>query len=164
MLNEKPYAYGTINMPHDAKAKTFSTSKSALEQFIEAFKGTEVAVNLVPKLSVEDGIEASRQLLKYAYFDYDRCYYGIECLRVYRKKWDELNQVFSNTPLHDYSSDSADAFRYAAIVANKRVKPIPKPHEALNEALRRNGEYRLDELYADRARMQAKSSIQRQRI
>ena len=82
----------------------------------------------------------------------------------YRKKWDDLHQVFSNNPLHDYSSDSADSFRYAAVVANKRLKPAPKPHEALNAALEKNGEYHLENLYADRERQLASSSIQRKRI
>jgi len=150
MLREKPYTYGSINLPHDAKAKTFSTHKSALEQFMEADFGADCQINIVPKLSVEDGIEAARQILKYTNFDYDRCYYGVECLRVYRKKYDEVNKCFLKTPLHDYSSDSADAFRYMAIKANKQFLPAPSVHESINSALARSSEYNLDRLFTER--------------
>lgn len=143
MLKQKPYNITNVHLPHDAKAKTFATHKSALEQFVFAFDGTDTHVQLVPKLSVEDGIEAVRQLLRHTYFDYDKCYYGVECLRVYRKKWDEVNQCYSKTPLHDYSSDSADSFRYLAIQANKKYLEPPEP-------LKQEGltTYSLDDLFA----------------
>ena len=150
MLIEKPYDYDKINLPHDARAKTFATHKSALEQFVDGFAHTEAQINIVPKLSVEDGIEAARQILKYATFDYDRCYYGVECLRVYRKKWDETNQCFLKTPLHDYSSDSADAFRYLAIMAKKKFLPPPTAHESIAQALITGQQYTMDKLFADR--------------
>ena len=164
MLKEKPYKYSRVHLPHDAKAMTFATHKSALEQFIDGFDGTEVQINLVPKLSIEDGIEAARQLLKYSHFDYDRCYYGVECLRVYRKKWDELNQCFMKTPLHDYSSDSADSFRYACIMANKHYLPAPEPHESINNALAKGREYSLNSLFADRENSMNRNSFKGRRI
>ena len=150
MVQEKPYSYLSINLPHDAKAMTFATHKSALEQFMDADFGDDCHVQIVPKLSVEDGIEAARQLLKHCNFDADRCYYGIECLRVYRKKWDEIKQVFLKNPLHDYSSDSADSFRYLAIMANKKFLPAPTPHESINNAIQRSGEYSLNSLFTER--------------
>jgi phage terminase large subunit len=163
MLKEKPYDYSRVHLPHDAKAMTFATHKSALEQFIDGFDGTEVQINIVPKLSIDDGIEAARQLLKYSHFDYDRCYYGVECLRVYRKKWDELKQVFMKTPLHDYASDSADAFRYACIMANKDYLPAPEPHEAINNALAKSREFTMDGLFAERESAN-RNSFQRNRL
>lgn len=150
MLTEKPYRYKTINLPHDAKAKTFATHKSALEQFMDADFGKDCQIVMVPKLSIEDGIEAARQILKYCNFDYDRTYYGVECLRVYRKKWDEINQCFMKTPLHDYSSDSADSFRYMAIQANKKYLPPPSVHESINNALISSREFTMDQLFAER--------------
>ena len=148
MLKEKPYQIQTINLPHDAKAKTFATHKSTLEQFIDAFPS--IQIKIVPSLSVEDGIEAGRQMLKYAHFNYTTCYYGVECLRVYRKQWDELKQCFSKKPLHDYSSDTADSWRYLAIQANKKFLPTPTAHETLTNALTRQGEYTLNDLFTAR--------------
>mgnify|MGYP003653901188 CR=1 FL=1 len=164
MLKEKPYRYARIHLPHDAKAMTFATHKSALEQFMDADFGPDAQVNMVAKLSVEDGIEAARQLLKYCNFDYDRCYYGVECLRVYRKKWDEINQVFMKTPLHDYSSDSADSFRYMAIVANKKFLPAPTMHESITNALVKGREFSMDQLFAEREQSKNRNSFRSRRV
>ena len=164
MLKAKPYNLSRVHLPHDAKAMTFSTDKSALEQFVHAFEKTDTLVDLVPKLSVEDGIEAVRQTLKFSEFNGETCYYGIECLRVYRKKFDEINQVFSNKPLHDYSSDAADAFRYASIMANKSYKPAPTPHESIAAQIRSGGEYQLENLFSQRESANKKSFIAQRRI
>ena len=164
MLKEKPYDLSRVHLPHDAKAMTFSTDKSALEQFVHAFEDKDTLIDLVPKLSVEDGIEAVRQTLKFSEFNGEECYYGIECLRVYRKKFDEINQVFSNKPLHDYSSDAADAFRYASIMANKSYKPAPTPHESIAAQIRSGGEYQLENLFSQRESANKKSFIAQRRI
>tara|TARA_R110000851_G_scaffold129651_1_gene262734 strand:+ start:16565 stop:17689 length:1125 start_codon:yes stop_codon:yes gene_type:complete len=160
-LQEKPYSYKSINLPHDAKAKTFATHKSALEQFIDADFGPDAQIVMVPKLSVEDGIEASRQLLKHSHFNYDTCYYGVECLRVYRKKFDDVNQVFMKTPLHDYSSDAADSFRYCAIVANKKFLPAPSVHQSILNSVQKSSEYSLDSMFADRESSKPISTVRK---
>lgn len=147
MLKNSGYALEKVWLPHDARAKTFATDKSALEQFVEAFKSTSTDVDITPSLSVEDGIEAVRQLIPQCHFDYDTCYEGVEALRVYRKKWDEKYQCFSKTPLHDFASDHADAFRYLAINANKRYKKAPTPLPAITPTVG----YNLNQLYTDRA-------------
>tara|TARA_R100001377_G_scaffold49279_1_gene28569 strand:- start:1795 stop:3297 length:1503 start_codon:yes stop_codon:yes gene_type:complete len=164
VMRDKPYRYKGIHLPHDAKAMTFATMKSALEQFMEADFGPDAQVGLVPKLSIEDGIEAGRQLLKHCNFDYDRCYYGVECLRVYRKKWDELNQVFMKTPLHDYSSDSADGYRYMALMANKVFLPAPTEHESIRNAVQASTEYSLNDLFTQRERSKNGNSYRNRRL
>ena len=164
MLKEKPYRYKSVNLPHDAKAKTFATHKSALEQFIDADFGPDCQIKIVPKLSVEDGIEAVRQMLKHVNFDYDRCYYGVECLRVYRKKWDELKQCFLKTPLHDYASDASDSFRYLAIQANKKYLPPPTAHESVNNALVRSRDVSLERMFSERENSKNSRSFTRNRL
>lgn len=164
MLKQKPYRYSRIHLPHDAKAETFATTKSALEQFMDAFTEGDTQLNIVPRLSVEDGIEAARQTLRYSYFNAEACYYGLECLRVYRKKWDSTKQVFLKTPLHDYSSDAADAFRYAAIMANKKFKSAPTPHESIANALVSGREVTLDGLFSQREQSMGKHSFKSRRV
>ena len=164
MLRQKPYDITRVHLPHDAKAMTFSTHKSALEQFVEGFKDTDTQINLVPKLSIDDGIEASRQVLRHSNFNMEHCFYGVECMRVYRKKWNEVTQVFMNTPLHDYSSDSADAFRYCAIMANKKFLDAPTPHESVASAVSRSSEYTLESLFTDREQNKARGNIARRRV
>jgi hypothetical protein len=146
MLQSRGYKFDEIWLPHDARAKTFATNKSALEQFVDAFGAI---VHITPSLSVEDGIEATRQILPMCRFDAEKCYEGIECLRVYRKKWDELNQCFLDKPLHDFSSDFADAARYMAIVAKKPA--LKAPPESLVDPFKPTG-YNLHQLFAERER------------
>lgn len=126
-LTAKPYRYENIWLPHDARAETFATHKSALEQFLDA----KLPVHITPSLSIEDGREAARQVLKYSHFNATTCYEGIEALRMYRKKWDELNQCYSLTHQRDFTTDIADAFRYLAIVAQKRPKMPPNAHKTV---------------------------------
>ena len=130
---------------------------------MEHFKTTDTSVHIVPKLSVEDGIEATRQTLPQCHFNKTKCWAGVEALRVYRKKWDENNQVFMNKPLHDFASDDADAFRYLSIVAHKGKKPAPAPHSSLLSGQNGLTNYNLDRLYAEKARKQGRS-LQKLRI
>ena len=155
LLDEKPYQYETIWLPHDARAKTLQTGKSTVEQFLE--RG--YPIDIAPQLSVQHGIDAVRATLPMCYFNLDKCGEGVEALRVYRRKYDELNKVFLDKPLHDWASDFADAFRYLSLVANKRLNPAPKPHESV---FKQPG-YNLDQLFTDRERSKP-SGVAKMRI
>jgi phage terminase large subunit len=111
VMQNKGYVYGTVFLPHDAKAKTIGTQRSVEEQ-VRAKGFTE---RLVPKLSISDGINAARTLFPNCYFDEARCAVGLQCLRHYRYDVDPNTGKFSETPVHDEYSHGADAFRYAAI-------------------------------------------------
>ena len=54
-------------------------------------------------------------MLDLCYFDKDKCEKGIDCLRQYRRQYNETMQVWAERPLHDWTSHCADAFRYLAI-------------------------------------------------
>lgn len=150
MLESKPYKYDTIWLPHDAKAKTLATKKSTIEQFIERYGDTDIKLDIVPRLSVQQGIDAVRYMLPYCHFNRQRCEIGIEALRTYRKKFDEIKQVYSETPLHSWESDYADSFRYLSLVANKRKLEAPAEHESLKSKY--HPSFTLDQLFADRER------------
>ena len=162
ILVEKGYEYETIWMPHDAKAKTFATKKSAMEQFIDADIGT---IQITPRLSVEDGIESVRQILPITHFDYrrDMAYTLVEALRVYRKKFDEVNQVFLKKPHHDFASDFADAYRYMAIVANPKKKQLTVDQK-INNSVVKSHEQTLDALFSEREQGLQNNNIANQRI
>ena len=140
MLRAKPYEYEDIWLPHDAKAKTLQTGKSTIEQFLDE----DFPVKIVPKLSRQHGIDAGRKVLPTCTINKTACYDGIEALRAYRRQYNELTKQFSDSPLHDWSSNGADAFRYLALVcrdleleaAQTATAPVLKPPE-----------YTLDELF-----------------
>jgi hypothetical protein len=48
-------------------------------------------------------------------FDRVKCAEGLEGLRQYRAEYDEERKVFKPTPLHDWASNPADAYRYLAV-------------------------------------------------
>lgn len=129
------YKYRKIWLPHDAKAKTFASRRSTIEQFLDEF-GPSV-VSIVPKLDLIDGIAAVRKVLPMCYFNH-RTSDGVEGLRAYRREWDEIAKVFHDRPNHDWASHPADSFRYLSIVAqpfvdeDKKVGKIIVPPTGMN--------------------------------
>jgi len=111
VLKEKPYAYGMNFGPHDLTVKELGTGKSRLE----VARDLGIKFRVVPKMPLEDGIEAVRNILPRCWFDSDKCARGIQALREYRKDFDEQRKVFLAKPYHDWTSHPADAFRYLAL-------------------------------------------------
>jgi len=98
-------------LPRDAWADTFQTGRSTVEQLLS--RG--IRARAVPSLSVQDGIQATRQMLRVARFDATRCERALEALRQYQYEYDEPKQTFRSKPRHDWCSDYADALRVGAL-------------------------------------------------
>lgn len=111
VLQDKPYVYSRHVLPHDVENHELGTGKTRRE----VLRGLGIDVDVAPKLDIEDGIEAVRNLLPRCWFDAEKCKRGIEALRQYRREWDEKLKVFKERPLHDWASHPADAFRYGAV-------------------------------------------------
>ena len=110
----RPYRYGKHYLPHDARAKTLASGgKSIIEQMAEFLGVSNLAI--VPDLGVQDGIQAVRRMLPRCYFDAERCEDGLEALRQYQREYDEDKKAFRQTPVHNWCSHPADAFRMLAI-------------------------------------------------
>lgn len=149
MLDACGYDYHTIYLPHDAKAETLQTSRSTVEQVQDHFHKTETRIDLVPKLAVQHGIDAARLILPQCYFNQVKCFAGIEALRAYRRKFDEVKKVFDDKPLHDWASDGADAFRYFALSCRGLPEKKKKPIRQLSLKIEKP-RYKLDELWDQR--------------
>ena len=142
MLHGKEYEYADIWLPHDAKAKSFQTGRSTIEQFIQQ----GLPCKPVPKLAVQHGIDAARLILPTVRFD-KKCANGIEALRAYRRQWNEKTQQFANAPLHDWASNGSDAFRYFALVTDEtQAKKVAVQKAKVFEP----EPFTLDDLWADR--------------
>ena len=120
---ERGYHYGYHYLPHDARAKTLSSNRSVIEQLSDKLSIDKLRI--VPNLSLQDGIQASRLALTRAWFDH-KCTDGIECLRQYQREYDEDKKVFRDKPRHDWTSHGSDAFRYMSIVWKDEAKIITK--------------------------------------
>ena len=92
-------------------------------------------VQIVPGLSVEDGINAVRTTFQNCWFDADKCADGMQSLRRYRYEVDQATGQFSRKPLHDDASHGADALRYLAVALREPKSPTTiKPKLRLQSA------------------------------
>lgn len=125
VMKEKGYTYGPCIVPHDAQVKEWGTGRTR----VETMRGLGLIPDLVPDHSRMDGINAARLTIPLARFDRKRCAEGIEGLKQYRAEYDEERKVFKPTPLHDWASNPADAWRYLAMGwrALKPERPAAKP-------------------------------------
>ena len=123
LLRAKPYKIRTLYLPHDAKAKTLQTGRSTIEQVQAYIERLELPweIEIVPRLDLQDGIDAVRYVLPFCYMDLDKCFNGIEALRAYKRNYNEITKSFSDRPNHDWSSHGSDAFRQLAIVTKERL-------------------------------------------
>lgn len=109
---EYGYAYGDHFFPWDVTITEFGTGKTRLSIARELLGPT---ARPVKKLQVVDGIDYVRRLLPRCWFDAQKCKRGIDALMAYRKDWNEKLETYKASPVHDWSSHAADAFRYLAV-------------------------------------------------
>jgi hypothetical protein len=114
LLTQKPYNYGLHIAPHDIKTRDGWGSSYKPETRLEQAKKLGITFTVVPKYSIEDGINAVRTTLPRCVFNIDNCKDGIEALKQYRCEFDEKQHIFKKSPLHDWTSHGSDAFRYLA--------------------------------------------------
>lgn len=123
VLHGKGYKLGHCFMPHDAKVKEWGTGRTR----VEIIKSLKLTPSLIPDHSRMDGIQAARTTIPLARFDRKRCAAGIEGLKQYRAEYDEERKVFKPTPLHNWASNPADAWRYLSIGWREMRAAAPPP-------------------------------------
>jgi len=114
VLDEKKYIYDTHYLPHDANVRELGTGVSR----VETAQSLGMRTSIVPKLSVEDGINAVRMVLSRCWFDHEKTKHGLDALRQYRWASNDRGEL-KNKTVHDWTSHSADAFRYFAVGNNQ---------------------------------------------
>lgn len=111
VLREKGYVYGTHWAPHDIQVKELASGRSRLE----AAQTLGIRFSVCPNVPFEDGIHAARMMFPRCWFDEQRCRPGLEALSNYRRDYNTRLNEFKATPVHDWASHGADAFRYLAV-------------------------------------------------
>lgn len=111
VVKGKPYQYDTHYLPHDSKHERLGMTGSIKDQL----RSMGLKCKTLPVSGIQSGIELARTLLKTCYIDEDMCKDGLRCLRNYKYQYDEKRKTFLSNPLHDWSSDASDAFRYLAV-------------------------------------------------
>ena len=113
-LKERDYNYGEHLLPHDADNEVLVSTTGSISRTVTSMGLRNVRV--VPRTkSVANDINEVRQLLPLCRFDKEKTAKGLDALRSYRRVWDEKLKAYRDTPLHDWASDPADAFRTFAI-------------------------------------------------
>lgn len=118
VLQDKKYIYGQHFAPHDIKARELSTGKSRLE----IAEGLGIKFEVVPNLSIQDGIDAGRRMFKRLWVDREKCKDWLKAIPQYTKEYDEEKKIFKDKPLHDWTSHGADEYRYAAVIEGELFK------------------------------------------
>lgn len=127
VLKDKGYKYETHYAPHDIKNRSLENDgKSRLDIAKEGYdidgQKYSVKFEVVPSVSVMDGIEQVREILPLCEFDEYKCSEGIVHLESYRKAWDDKNGTWRDKPLHDNHSHGADAFRMFAVAMGSTLR------------------------------------------
>ena len=141
-------------LPHDARAKTLQTGRSIVEQFVT----NGIYPEIVPNLDINDGIQSTRLIFPWVYFDTERTKDLIRALKSYHREYDEDAKCFRDRPVHDWSSHFADAYRYFSLVAQRRtIAPPLTPEQWLKkqrEEMAHGAHYAftLDELFTENER------------
>jgi len=110
--------YGEHHAPHDINVRSLMSGKKRVDTAREmgiVFRVVERTTDL------NDSIEVTRRLFARCWFDEERCGDGISALASYHREYDEKNQCYRDTPVHDWSSNDADAFRQMAQAWNDRL-------------------------------------------
>lgn len=115
-IRELPYVVGTYFLPHDARARSLATGRS----IEETLRNLGCEVEIVPRLTVEDGINAARNIFHNVFFEQHKTADGRQKLSHYR--YDDK----TGKPIHDENSHAADAFRYLALMLGKKQAPVVK--------------------------------------
>lgn len=110
-LHAMPYSYGTHNGPHDLDTREWGSSVTRQEMAYQH----GIAFDIVPKLPVQDGLDASRSMIRKCKWDKEKTQSLRDNLAYYHREWDDNRQIFKDKPEHDHSSHDADCFRYLSV-------------------------------------------------
>lgn len=127
-LQSRPYVYTAHHGPHDLQVREWGNAAEdgRPRARIDSAAQLGIKFQIVPNLSVDDGINAVRSILSMCWFDAEKCKRGLAALESYHKDYDEKKQCFRSYPVHDWSSHGADGFRYFA-VGHRFSKPKTPP-------------------------------------
>lgn len=122
-------------LPHDAGNASLQTGHSLIALMCRIAPGLHwELVPRVPELLL--GIQATRlKLGGNVYFDGEHCAEGLVALENYRKRYNSLQQCFTEQPVKDRYSNFADALRQWGQVAAAEARPAyrsPRPVRRAN--------------------------------
>lgn len=156
-LRSTPYNYEEHWGPHDLEHRDWTTGKTRTEYAAEIGLDFEI----IPKLSVQDGIEQTKALIRSAYFNEPLVERLLDCLASYRREWDDRLMIFRDRPLHDWSSHGADSMRGLSIVWQPDTLSGTPPASRFNVVRSRGSGHGATASYSDFQRIRARQEARR---
>jgi phage terminase large subunit len=133
-LNGQGLNFGTVYLPHDARAKTVVSASNPLGASAEAqFKNLSWSVQIVENVDLEQGIRKAREVFPRVYIDKTNAGELVNRLGRYRRRVNSEGQA--STPMHNDDSHGADGFRYLSLVADQLSNDTYKPVKLTFEAV-----------------------------
>ncbi len=126
MLRDKPYMYDRHIAPWDIKIRELGTGVSRQEVALRL----GLRFDRARQIPVADGINAVRQMLPRMLFDATNCERWVEALKQYTKTYDSKTKMYSDKPLHNWTSHAADMTRTGAVGTGFKQKRSNLPRQA----------------------------------
>ena len=118
--DEYGFSYGTIYLPHDGKAKYYTSIAGSAEQIFSRHGFDPMVVDKPPKKNVS--INPARKLFSRCRFDRAGCKHVLASLKHYSWEKDKTTGEYTDLPKHDRYSHYSDAFQTFALVADAGVE------------------------------------------
>lgn len=115
---DNDYVYDTHFLPHDSAQRDKFGGESLFDSVKKVLR--DVAKLPRPNLKLES-IQKARNMFDNVWIDKNKCADLYDDLSNYKRKYDSANNIWSNEPVHNDASHSADAFQYIGY-----YKPSPK--------------------------------------
>lgn len=117
VIKKKPYTYAKHWFPHDVRNREKSSGQSLYVTAEKLFGIANCAI--VPKISIEDGIDLVRSMWSRLWVDKTQCELFEDIIGSYVYEYNESTQTFTTKPLHNFASNGADMLRYAAVIEDE---------------------------------------------
>lgn len=120
-IQRRKYLVKRIILPHDASHHNQAASKTIERQVRDVYPGE--IVKIAPKVSVVNGINATRQLFSRIWFAEGPTADGVLALQHYQFGVNIETGQRTKEPLHNFASHPSDALRYYAVEMKEGNKP-----------------------------------------
>lgn len=130
--HRQAYQYDRHYVPHDGANHTLAAGGRSIGD-----QAYQMGVNMIviPATDQVHQIAAARRTLPFCRFDLKRTEVGIAALESYHFPWDAKKKMLGDAPVHDWSSNDADAFEILAQVWQpSQVDKPPERPRFLSEA------------------------------
>jgi phage terminase large subunit len=125
--DQRKWIYGNHYAPHDIQVRELGHGAQTRWQ---SAKDLGIKFEIVPNIAIIEGIEMTRNLFPRLWIDANYCKYFLKCVSNYHKMYNEKYNVYSDKPVHDWSSHVADAFRMLGVTTSRSKRERMSEREA----------------------------------